>query len=134
MHNSRGLPLISTLNDPHLPALQFHRIARSLASRDWIRCSTSSTTIPGSTSGWNVLNSPPVASPRQTLNVRLDILALAPCLREVRADLARLEVLDLRVRDRDQGGGTVRSEERRVGKECRSGWAREQNKKECTRG
>ena len=29
MHMSRGLPLISALHEPHLPALQFHRQARS---------------------------------------------------------------------------------------------------------
>src|SRR5262245_15467871 len=32
MHISRGLPLISAEQDPHLPALQFHRTARSGAS------------------------------------------------------------------------------------------------------
>ncbi len=31
MHMSRGLPLISAEHDPHLPALQFQRTARSLA-------------------------------------------------------------------------------------------------------
>ena len=34
MHISRGLPLISALHDPHLPALQFQRTARSPA---WVR-------------------------------------------------------------------------------------------------
>src|SRR5262245_26294773 len=34
-------------------------------------CSTSSTTIPGPTSCSNSLNSPPLASPRHTLNLRL---------------------------------------------------------------
>src|SRR5690349_4519473 len=29
MHIRRGLPLISAEQDPHLPALQFHRTARS---------------------------------------------------------------------------------------------------------
>ena len=32
MHSSRGLPLISALHEPHLPALQFQRTARSWAS------------------------------------------------------------------------------------------------------
>ena len=32
MHMRRGLPLISTEHEPHLPALQFHRQARSGAS------------------------------------------------------------------------------------------------------
>ena len=31
MHIRRGFPLISAEHDPHLPALQFHRTARSLA-------------------------------------------------------------------------------------------------------
>src|SRR3954465_11216136 len=35
MHISRGRPLISALHDPHLPALQFHRTARSPA---WVAC------------------------------------------------------------------------------------------------
>jgi hypothetical protein len=46
MHASRGLPLISIEHDPHLPALQFHRMARSFA---WVACSLcrmSSTTSP----------------------------------------------------------------------------------------
>jgi hypothetical protein len=29
MHISRGLPLISAEHEPHFPALQFHRTARS---------------------------------------------------------------------------------------------------------
>ena len=50
MHSSRGRPLISALHDPHLPALQFHRIARSPV---WVACSrwsASSTTSPSETS------------------------------------------------------------------------------------
>ncbi len=31
MHASRGRPLISMEQEPHLPALQFHRMARSFA-------------------------------------------------------------------------------------------------------
>ncbi len=31
MHISRGLPLISAEQEPHLPALQFQRTARSVA-------------------------------------------------------------------------------------------------------
>ncbi len=31
IHMRRGLPFTSALHDPHLPALQFHRHARSLA-------------------------------------------------------------------------------------------------------
>jgi hypothetical protein len=50
MHSSRGLPLISALQEPHLPALQFHRTARSPV---WVACSrwmASRTTSPSSTS------------------------------------------------------------------------------------
>jgi hypothetical protein len=52
MHASRGLPLISIEQLPHLPALQFQRSAMSSACVAWIRCSTSSTTMPGWTSIW----------------------------------------------------------------------------------
>jgi hypothetical protein len=31
MHISLGIPLISAEHDPHLPALQFHRQAKSFA-------------------------------------------------------------------------------------------------------
>src|SRR5207244_11349104 len=50
MHISRGWPSISALHDPHLPALQFHRTARSVACVAWRRWITSSTTIPSSAS------------------------------------------------------------------------------------
>ena len=36
MHISFGLPLISAEHEPHLPALQFHRTARSCACSAWI--------------------------------------------------------------------------------------------------
>src|SRR5207249_10087785 len=48
MHISRGLPLISALHEPHLPALQFQRQARSLAWVAWILWITSRTTMPSS--------------------------------------------------------------------------------------
>ena len=50
MHSSRGRPLISALHEPHLPALQFQRTARSPA---WVACTrwmASSTTSPSDTS------------------------------------------------------------------------------------
>ena len=50
MHISRGLPLISAEQEPHLPALQFQRTARSGACVAWIWWTASSTTIPGTTS------------------------------------------------------------------------------------
>ena len=46
MHIRLGLPLISAEQEPHLPALQFHRQARSLACVAWILWTTSSTTMP----------------------------------------------------------------------------------------
>src|ERR1043165_4933952 len=134
MQARRGLPLISIEHEPHLPALQFQRSARSLACWAWMRCSTSSTTIPGSTSMSNCLKSPPPISPRQTLKTRFAIAFHSFCserrslrcfradrasgvsprapldsllgryLLHVRADLPGLEVLDLGIGDRDQVG------------------------------
>jgi hypothetical protein len=46
MHIRRGLPLISAEQEPHFPALQFQRHARSLAWCAWISWTASSTTIP----------------------------------------------------------------------------------------
>ena len=46
MHISDGRPLISAEHEPHLPALQFHRQARSGASVAWTRWMTSRTTSP----------------------------------------------------------------------------------------
>ena len=46
MHISFGMPLISAEQEPHLPALQFQRQARSLACVAWILWTTSSTTMP----------------------------------------------------------------------------------------
>ena len=66
MHMSRGLPLISALHEPHLPALQFQRHARSPACVAWIVWMTSSTTMPSWASTRYSLNAPPFASPRQT--------------------------------------------------------------------
>jgi hypothetical protein len=73
MHIRRGLPLISALHEPHLPALQFQRHARSVA---WVACTrwmTSRTTIPSSASTRYSRNSPPRASPRNTLIVKVGI-------------------------------------------------------------
>src|SRR5665647_877602 len=36
MHISFGIPFTSAEHDPHLPALQFQRTARSFALSDWI--------------------------------------------------------------------------------------------------
>ena len=70
MHISRGLPLISALHEPHLPALQFHRTARSPAWVAWSRWMTSSTTSPSFTcDGVRPAGRRPSASPRHTRNV-----------------------------------------------------------------
>jgi len=50
MQLRRGIPLISIEQEPHLPALQFHRMARSDACVAWSLCSTSRTTSPSLTS------------------------------------------------------------------------------------
>src|SRR3954471_14877868 len=63
-----------------------------------MRCSTSSTTMPGSTSMSNSLKSPPSASPRQILNFRV-VLMVFSIVRRRGAYLAGLEILDLRVGD-----------------------------------
>src|ERR1041384_4610381 len=105
MQASRGLPLISIEHEPHLPALQFQRSARSLACWAWIRCSTSSTTMPGSTSMSYCWKSPPSRLPRQTLKIRFAIAVLLlrrGLLLHVRGDLAGFQVFDLGVVDRHQ--------------------------------
>jgi hypothetical protein len=71
MHNRRGLPLISAEHEPHLPALQFQRTARSGA---WVACSrwmTSSTTSPSFTSTVKSCSAPDSSVPRHTLNSAL---------------------------------------------------------------
>jgi hypothetical protein len=52
MQPSRGMPLISIEHEPHLPALQFQRQARSGASVACSRWMMSSTTSPSLTSTW----------------------------------------------------------------------------------
>ncbi len=69
MHMRRGLPLISALHEPHLPALQFQRQARSPAWVAWSVWITSSTTMPSCEGTWYSRNAPPLASPRQTFIV-----------------------------------------------------------------
>ena len=58
MHIRRGLPLTSALHEPHLPALQFQRTARSGACVAWIVWMTSRTTWPSSASTAYSSNSP----------------------------------------------------------------------------
>ena len=50
MHIKRGFPFTSAEHDPHFPALQFQRTARSFAFCAWIWCTASSTTMPSDTS------------------------------------------------------------------------------------
>jgi hypothetical protein len=50
MHRRRGRPLTSAEQEPHRPALQFQRRARSCALSAWMRCRASSTTMPSATS------------------------------------------------------------------------------------
>jgi hypothetical protein len=79
MHISLGRPLISAEHDPHLPALQFQRQARSGACSAWTRCTASRTTMPSETSVLVLRElsgvSPP---PRQILKVAWAITASAP--------------------------------------------------------
>src|SRR6267143_6338461 len=58
MHISLGRPLISAEQEPHFPALQFQRTARSGACSAWILWTASSTTIPSPASTVYSLSSP----------------------------------------------------------------------------
>ena len=77
MHISRGLPLISAEHEPHLPALQFQRTARSLACSAWTRCTASSTTMPSLTSVGIVAERALLRSPRQMRKVAFGMIALS---------------------------------------------------------
>ena len=50
MHISLGMPLTSAEQEPHLPALQFQRQARSFACFAWMACTASILTMPSETS------------------------------------------------------------------------------------
>src|SRR5437016_13638195 len=76
IHIKRGNPLISAEQEPHLPALQFQRHARSFACVAWMRCTASSTTIPSLTATSYSRNSPPLESPRQILKTVFFIRSL----------------------------------------------------------
>src|SRR6201999_2678079 len=69
MHMSLGMPLISAEQEPHLPALQFQRQARSGACVAWIWWTASRTTMPSPTSARSSCNLPPSDSPRQIRNI-----------------------------------------------------------------
>jgi hypothetical protein len=68
MHSSRGRPLISAEHEPHLPALQFHRTARSGVCVACSRWMMSRTTSPSLTSTVKSSSAPPESSPRHTRN------------------------------------------------------------------
>src|SRR6266849_6745085 len=70
MHINFGFPLISAEHEPHLPALQFQRTARSGACSAWMACTASSTTIPSPPATWYSFSSPPSRVPRNTRSVR----------------------------------------------------------------
>src|SRR5258705_131907 len=72
MHIRRGLPLISALHEPHLPALQFQRQARSPACVAWRVWMTSRTTMPSWASTLYSLNAPLFASARHTRIVTIE--------------------------------------------------------------
>src|SRR2546429_4028378 len=93
MQPSAGLPLISIEQEPHLPALQFHRIARSGAWVAWSRWMMSRTTSPSLTSTSKSSNCPPAASPRQTRKWRTEPNSLTILRRLVRSQLLIRHVL-----------------------------------------
>src|SRR2546425_8667561 len=73
MHISLGRPLISAEHEPHLPALQFQRTARSGACSAWILCTASSTTIPSPASTANSWRCPEPFVPRKIRNRRCSL-------------------------------------------------------------
>src|ERR1700680_3634857 len=77
VHVSRGRPLTAAEQEPHLPALQFQRSAKSGAWCAWIWWSASSTTIPGEIGTRYVAGCPPSRSPRNTSKIAS---AIAPPL------------------------------------------------------
>src|SRR3989442_81881 len=78
IHISRGIPLISAEHEPHLPALQFQRTARSLACSAWILWTASRTTIPSEISVVYLKNLPSAAVPRHIEKVADAIIFVAP--------------------------------------------------------
>src|SRR2546428_6197968 len=81
MHITRGLPLISAEHEPHFPALQFQRTARSGACSAWMACTASSTTIPSPAATWYSFSSPPSRVPRNSRSFRCSA-TLFPFLNE----------------------------------------------------
>src|SRR5881296_4079918 len=83
MHINRGRPLISAEQEPHLPALQFQRTARSGACSAWILWTASSTTIPSPASRTYSFRSPDARVPRKIRNRRCSLTS-RPFLDELR--------------------------------------------------
>src|SRR5262245_26037729 len=90
MHMRLGLPLTSAEQDPHFPALQFQRTARSGAWRACTSSTASRTTIPVATSVVYSCSAPPRAPPRQILRVTLALIASSPRSSHLLDDAAQL--------------------------------------------
>src|SRR5881628_970197 len=73
MHMRRGLPLISAEQEPHFPALQFQRTARSGACSAWILWTASSTTMPSPASTAYSRRSPEPFVPRKIRSRRCSL-------------------------------------------------------------
>src|SRR2546427_7309410 len=80
MHINRGLPLISAEHEPHFPALQFQRTAKSGACSAWMACTASSTTIPSPAATWYSFSSPRSRVPRNRRSLRRSGTTQAPSL------------------------------------------------------
>src|SRR5438874_368131 len=84
LHKRRGLPLISALHDPHLPALQFQRHDRVVSWLAWMWWIASNTTMPGKVGTLYSCSAPPSALPRNTRRVTLlvvsDLAASLPAI------------------------------------------------------
>src|SRR2546427_1119056 len=73
MHISLGRPLTSAEHEPHFPALQFQRTARSGACSAWILWTASSTTMPSPASTAYSFSSPELRVPRKIRNRRCSL-------------------------------------------------------------
>src|SRR2546425_6872431 len=83
MHINRGRPLISAEHEPHFPALQFQRTARSGACSAWILWTASRTTIPSPASRPYSCSAPERRVPRKIRKRRCSLTS-RPFLDELR--------------------------------------------------
>src|SRR3989475_9516374 len=83
MHINRGRPLISAEHEPHFPALQFQRTARSGACSAWILWTASRTTIPSPASRPYSCSAPEPRVPRKIRKRRCSLTS-RPFLDELR--------------------------------------------------